>query len=217
MSVASHPPAPVVVVGARPALWSLVLTAVVAGLGLAVIAVNTLVGYLTVGLSQAVPICLGLVGCFAFTVALRLLHRAWWLAVLSVVPALFVLVGSVQLAPEAVLQERGVAQQVTITDVQTSGKRHEFALRSDSGPLDEPLVYQGSAPDYRVGQQLTVLTDPRRQVELADAEDVDAAGKRAMLVFGAAGWTLFALLAGWRGHVRRARGRQASAPLPLPY
>ncbi|WP_259275786.1 hypothetical protein [Micromonospora chalcea] len=216
MSVAPHPPTPVVVAGARPALWSLTLTAVVAGLGLAVIAVNTLVGYLTVGLSQAVPICLGLAGCFTFAVALRLLHRAWWLAALSVVPALFVLVGSVQLAPEAVLRERGVAQQVTITDVQTSGKRHEFTLRADSGPLDEPLVYSGSSPGYRVGQQLTVLVDPQGQVELADAEKVDVAGKRSMLVLGAAGWTLFALLAGWRGHVRRARGRQASAPLPLP-
>lgn len=191
------------------------MTAVVAGLGLAVIVVNTLVGYLTVGLSQAVPICLGLAGCFTVAVALRLLHRAWWLAVLSVVPALFVLVGSVQLAPEAVLQQRGVAQQVTITDVQTSGKRHEFALRGDSGPLDEPLVYRGSAPGYRVGQQLTVLTDPQGQVELADAEKVDVGGKRSMLVLGAVGWTLFALLAGWRGHVRRARGRQAMAPLSI--
>ncbi|MET8064922.1 hypothetical protein, partial [Micromonospora sp. NPDC005313] len=200
MFVSPHPPAPVAVAGTRPALWSLALTAVVAGFGLAVIVVNTLVSHLTVGLSQAVPICLGLVGCLAFAVALRLLHRAWWLAVLSVVPALFVLVGSVQLAPETVLRDRGVAQQVTITDVQTSGKRHEFALQGDSGPLDEPLVYSGSSPGYQVGQRLTVLVDPQGQVELADAEKVDVAGKRSMLVLGAVGWTLFALLAGWRGH-----------------
>ncbi|MBP1780377.1 hypothetical protein AB0B62_08000 [Micromonospora chalcea] len=212
MSVVSPPPTPVRVAGARSALWSLTMTAVLVGFGLAVIVVTAAVGHLTVGLPIAVPISVGLVGCLAFAVGLRLLHRGWWLTLLSVLPALFVLVGAVQLAPESVLRERGVAQQVTITDVQTAGKRHEFALQGDAGRLDEPLVYRGSSPGYRVGQRLTVLVDPRGEVELTDARDVDPDGKRGMLVFGAAGWTLFALVGGWRGHVSRARGRAATAP-----
>ncbi|MGC4895577.1 hypothetical protein [Micromonospora sp. DT31] len=215
MSVTSHPPTPVVVAKGRPALWSVAATAALAGLGLAVIAVSTAVGYLTVGLPIAVPIGVSLVGCFVFTVALRLLHRGWWLALLSVVPTLFVLVGTVQLAPESVLQRRGVAQQVTIAEVQTAGKRHEFVLQSDTGRLDEPLVYRGSSPGYRVGQRLTVLVDPQGKVELADAQNVDAAGKQGMLVLGAAGWTVFALVAGWRGHVNRARGRATAPPVLL--
>ena len=146
VSVVSPPPTPVRVAGARSALWSLTMTAALVGFGLAVIAVSVVVGPLTVGLPSAGPISVSLAGCFAFAVGLRLLHRGWWLTFLSVVPALFVLVGTVQLAPESVLRERGVAQQVTITDVQTAGKRHEFALQGDSGRLDEPLVYRGSSP-----------------------------------------------------------------------
>ncbi|WP_435149511.1 hypothetical protein [Micromonospora aurantiaca (nom. illeg.)] len=212
MSVVSPPPTPVRVAGARSALWSLTMTAVLVGFGLAVIAVSAVVGHLTVGLPIAVPISVALAGCLAFAVGLRLLHRGWWLTLLSVLPALFVLVGTVQLAPESVLRERGVAQQVTITDVQTAGKRHEFVLQGDTGRLDEPLVYRGSSPGYRVGQRLTVVVDPRGEVELADARDVDPDGKRGMLMLGAAGWTLLALVGGWRGHVSRARGRAATAP-----
>jgi len=188
------------------------MTAALIGFGLAVIAVATAIGYLAVGLPNAVPIVVGLAGCMAFAIAVGVLHRGWWLSVLSVVPALFVLVGAVQLAPEAVLQQRGVAQQVTITDVQITGKRHAFGLQGDTGRLDEPLVYRGSSPGYRVGQRLTVLVDPQGQVDLTDAQDVDPAGKQRMLVMGAAGWALLALLAGWRGHVSRARGRAASEP-----
>ncbi|MFD6563443.1 hypothetical protein [Micromonospora profundi] len=212
MSVQSHPPTPVRVVSARSALWSVAMTAALIGFGLAVIAVATAVGYLAVGLPNAVPIVVGLAGCMAFAIALGVLHRGWWLSVLSVAPALLVLVGAVQLAPEAVLQQRGVAQQVTITDVQTTGKRHAFGLQGDTGRLDEPLVYRGSSPGYRVGQRLTVLIDPQGRVDLTDAQDVDPAGKQRMLVLGATGWALFALLAGWRGHVSRARGRAASEP-----
>jgi predicted membrane channel-forming protein YqfA (hemolysin III family) len=70
-------------------------------------AATTCAAYLAVG-SEAVPISVGLFLGLAFVVLLSLLHRAFWLAVLSVVPGLFVLVGAVQYAPEAALERRGV-------------------------------------------------------------------------------------------------------------
>ncbi|MEU6077511.1 hypothetical protein [Micromonospora sp. NPDC047074] len=174
--------------------------------GLVVIGLNTAVAYVAVG-TKVVPIITGLVLCLAFVIAVRLLHRAAWLAFLAMVPALFVLVGSVQLAPEAVLETRGVRQEVTIVDVEVLGKRHAFTLQGADGRLDEPLIYQGSNPGHRVGDRLAVLTDPDGVVELEVADRVDSRGMLAVLLLGGLGWTFIALLAGWRGHVRRRKGR----------
>ncbi|WP_201753970.1 hypothetical protein [Micromonospora rubida] len=176
-------------------------------LGLAVAGLSVAVAYVTVGWPKAVPISTGLALCVVFAVAVGVLHRAAWLAFLSMVPALFVLVGSVQLAPEAVLEERGVRQQVTIVGVEVAGKRHAFTLRGDEGPLDEPMIYRGSNPGYRIGGTLVVLTDPDGVVALRAADRVDSRGRLVALAFGAAGWAVIALLAGWRGHVRRREGR----------
>jgi hypothetical protein len=178
-------------------------TLLVVLLGAVFAALNTAMAYVTLGVTKAVPIGFGLVLCFAFLVAVRLLHRAAWLSFLSLVPALFVLVGSVQLAPEAALDRRGVRHEVVIVSEKANHNRHEYAL---SG-VDEPLVYSGSRSSYRVGDHLTVITDPDGVVELADAATVDPAGQVTSLILGVMGWTVIAVLAGWRGHVRRRRGR----------
>jgi hypothetical protein len=44
---------------------------------------------------------------------------------------------------------------------------------------------------------------------MEQADDVDAAGRLGGLVGGTVTWTLMAVLAGWRGHVRRRRGRDS--------
>ena len=100
-----------------------------------------------------------------------------------------------------------VRQEVTIVDAEVAGKRHTFELRGDDGPLDEPLIYQGSNPGYQVGDILTVLTDPDGVIALKDADRVDSTATRGSLILGGSGWTFIALLAGWRGHVRRREGR----------
>ncbi|MEU4267069.1 hypothetical protein [Streptomyces sp. NPDC026092] len=64
------------------------------------------VSYLASGL-EAIPIMIGFVACCAHAVVLRLLHCAWWLAFLSFLPGLFVLVGSVEYPVEAALGSRG--------------------------------------------------------------------------------------------------------------
>ncbi|MFF3869556.1 hypothetical protein [Micromonospora sp. NPDC001898] len=176
-------------------------------LGPAVVGLSTAVAYATVGWPKAVPIVIGLALCVVFASVVGVLHRAAWLAFLAMVPGLFVLVGSVQLAPEAVLEARGVRQQVTIVNVEVAGKRHAFTLRGEDGPLDEPMIYRGSNPGYRTGDSLVVLTDPDGVVPLRAADRVDSHGRLVALVSGAAGWIVIALLAGWRGHVRRRKGR----------
>ena len=105
------------------------------------------------------------------------------------------------------LEARGVRQEVTIVDVSVVGKRHAFTLQGADGRLDEPLVHQGSNPSYQVGDRLAVLTDPDGVVELEAADRVDSGGMVAALLLGGAGWTFIALLAGWRGHVRRRNDR----------
>ncbi|MFF5216027.1 hypothetical protein [Micromonospora sp. NPDC000442] len=52
-----------------------------------------------------------------------------------------------------------------------------------------------------------MLTDPDGPLTLQDADRVDSGGKLTALVLGVTGWTAIALLAGWRGHVRRRTGR----------
>lgn len=181
-------------------------TALVILLGLAFIGLNTAISYAAVG-TPAVAIGTGIVLCLAFMCFIFALHRAAWLGFLSGLPALFILVGSVELAPALALEVRGVRQEVTIVDAEAAGKRHTFTLEGKDGQLDEPLIYQGSSPDYRVGEALTVLTDPDGVIELQDADSVDSPTNLATLVLGGAGWTLIAALAGWRGHVRRWKGR----------
>jgi hypothetical protein len=180
-------------------------TALVISFGGTIAVLNTGLAYLTVGITL-IPILVGFVLCLVFAVAVRLLHQATWLSLLSLAPALLVLVGSVQLAPELVLEQRGVRQEVTVLAHRVVGTSHTYTLRSDeTGVLQEPLTYSGDNPSYQIGDRLTVLSDPRGVVQLQDADKVDADGKVSALIVGVLGWTLIGLLAGWRGHRRRHR------------
>ncbi|WP_234356924.1 hypothetical protein [Streptomyces sp. NBRC 110028] len=172
-------------------------------------AATTWVAYLAVG-SEAVPIAVGLVLCLVFIVLLSLLHRAFWLAVLAAAPGLFVLVGAVQYAPEAALERRGVRESVVIvadSAAGTSGDNHRFTLRGTDGKeLKEKLEYGGDTWAPKVGERLDVLRDPEGEVPMEQADEVDAAGRLGGLIGGTVTWTLMAVLAGRRGHVRRGRG-----------
>lgn len=185
-------------------------TLFVVGIGWIIAAVNTGIAYLALGV-DVIPIITGFVGCLVFVILLRFLHHAWWLAVLSVLPAVFVLVGSVQYAPEAALDLRGVRETVRITAdsaAQDGGSNHRFSLVGPSGDkLTETLDYDGSAPEWRVGDRLTVVRDPEGVVPMEAASDVDPDGRLGSLAMGVGGWTGLALLAGRRGFVRRRAGR----------
>ncbi|MGW7465085.1 hypothetical protein ACWGJT_10325 [Streptomyces xantholiticus] len=175
----------------------------------AIAAGNTGLAYVTVGM-DFIPISAGVVLCLVFVIALRLLHDAWWIAVLSTVPALFVLVGSVQYAPEAALDRRGVRETVTITADSAEGttsENHQFTLAGPNGELDETLEYRGTNPGYEVGDRIEILRDPEGTVPLEDAADVDPEARLDGLVMGVAAWTGMTLLAGRRGHVLRRRGK----------
>lgn len=178
------------------------------------------VAYLTLG-SEWIPIFVGVVLCLAFAVALLLLHQALWLTVLSSVPALFVLVGAVQYAPEAALESRGVREKVVIvadSAAGTSSDNHRFTLRTaDGDELEEKLTHDGDVWAPKVGDRLDVIRDPQGYVPMEQADDVDAAGRLGGLIAGTAGWTLIAVLAGWRGHVRRRQGRGESLLLRLAW
>ncbi|GAA4546779.1 hypothetical protein ACFYN9_14220 [Streptomyces collinus] len=178
------------------------------------------IAYLTLG-SEWIPIMVGVVLCLAFAVALLLLHRALWLTVLSSVPALFVLVGAVQYAPEAALELRGVRENVVIvadSAAGTSSGNHRFTLRATNGDeLEEKLGHDGDMWVPKVGDRLDVIRDPKGVVPMEQADDVDAAGRMSGLISGTVGWTLIAILAGWRGHVRRRRGHGESLLLQLAY
>ncbi|MET7294307.1 hypothetical protein ABZS79_19625 [Streptomyces griseoloalbus] len=165
-----------------------------------------------------VPIAVGVVLCLAFVVLLALLHRAGWIALLSLVPALFILVGAVQYAPEAALEVRGVRESVVIVaDSATGkdGKNHRLTLRTaDGGELKERLTHKGSGAP-RVGDRFDVIRDPEGVVPMEQADDVDAAGRLGGLIAGLVAWTLMAVLAGRRGHVRRRQGKTESLLLSL--
>ncbi|MFI9818949.1 hypothetical protein ACIHFC_00495 [Streptomyces sp. NPDC052013] len=168
----------------------------------------------------AVPIIVGTVLCLAFAVLLALLHRAGWIAFLSLVPALFVLVGAVQYAPEAALEARGVRESVVIVAdsvAETGGDNHRFTLRTTDGgeELEERLTYNGDAWAPEVGERLDVVRDPEGVVPMEQADEVDPAGRLSGLVAGVVAWTLMAVLAGRRGHVRRRRGKTESLLLSL--
>jgi hypothetical protein len=203
---AAAPPAGSTRAGAWPAGKSATRTALVVLLGLAFIGLNTAIAYAAVG-SKVISIVTGVVFCLVFMIVVRLLHRAMWLSLLSFIPGLFVLVGSVELAPDLALENRGVRQEVTIVDAEVAGKQHTFTLEGEDGPLGEPLIFRGSAPGYQVGDTLTVLTDPDGVIALKEADRVDPTAMLRSLVIGGSGWTFIALMAGWRGHVRRREGR----------
>ncbi|GGL00099.1 hypothetical protein GCM10010094_71000 [Streptomyces flaveus] len=155
--------------------------------------------------------------CILFAVALILLHRAAWLAVLSAVPSLFVLVGAVQYAPEAALEQRGVRESVVIvadSAAGTSSDNHRFTLRGkDGSELEEKLEYNGDAWAPKVGDRLDVISDPQGEVPMEEADEVDASGRLDGLIGGTVTWTLMVVLAGWRGHVRRRRGIEYDLPV----
>ncbi|MFI0818211.1 hypothetical protein ACH4TX_16250 [Streptomyces sp. NPDC021098] len=176
---------------------------------------TTCAAYLAVG-TEAVPIAVGVLLCLAFAVLLALLHRAFWLAVLSVAPSLFVLVGAVQYAPEAALERRGVRESVVIvadSAAGTSSDKHRFTLRGTDGKeLEEKLGYDGDAWVPKVGERLDVLRDPEGELPMEQADDVDATGRLGSLIAGTVTWNLMAVLAGRRGHVRRRRGIEMPDP-----
>ncbi|MGP3972262.1 hypothetical protein [Streptomyces sp. 6N223] len=200
-----------------PVIWS---TAGAFGraLGLALLAwavAGTIaaLSYLSLGFI-GIPIVAGTMLGLGYILLVMLAHRASWLGLLAFLPGVFVLVGAVQYAPEAALERRGVEERVTIVGLDKpspDSNRHLFELRTDEGRLlDEPLDYQGSSPPYEIGDRLAIIRDPEGTVPLEDAEKVDSAGKRGMLIGGATGWSLIALYAVRRGHVRRRRGQDTT-------
>ncbi|MFE6160720.1 hypothetical protein ACFQ7F_17615 [Streptomyces sp. NPDC056486] len=187
-----------------------VFTLVVMGLGWAIAAANTGISYLAVG-TDVIPIITGLIGCFAFAILLAYLHNALWLALVSFLPAVFVLVGSVQIAPEAALDVRGVRESVRIAADSADddgSNNHRFTLVGPEGKLDEPLTYDGNNPEWEVGDRLDVISDPEGVVPMEAATDVDPAGQIGTLAMGVVGWTGITLLAGLRGFVRRRAGHR---------
>ncbi|KOT35832.1 hypothetical protein ADK41_24285 [Streptomyces caelestis] len=165
-----------------------------------------------------VPIAVGVPLCLAFAVFLMLLHRAGWIALLSFVPGLFILVGAVQYAPEAALEVRGVRESVAIVADsvdETGGDNHRFTLRTADGEeLAERFTYNGSGAP-RAGDRFDVLRDPEGVAPMERADEVDAAGRLNGLIGGLVAWTLMAVLAGRRGHVRRRCGKTDSLLLSL--
>lgn len=165
----------------------------------------------------AVPIVVGLALCLTFGGLLIWLHRAGWIALLSLAPGLMVLVGAVQYAPELALEVRGVRESVVIVadDADgTGGKNHRLSLRTEDGrELAERMTYKGDRA--RPGQRLDVIRDPEGVVPLERADQVDAAGRLHGAFAGLVTWTLMAALAGWRGHVRRRQGKEGSLLLSL--
>ncbi|MFH8926026.1 hypothetical protein [Streptomyces pristinaespiralis] len=176
----------------------------------AIAAGNTGIAYVSLG-NDVVPIVTGCLAVLAFVVVLRVLHHAWWLALLSLVPGLFLLVGTVQYAPEAALERRGVRESVVVTADSaegTSSKDHRFTLVGPDGELEETLRYRGSNPGIRVGDRLEVIRDPEGVVPPAKADDVDPKGRLSGLITGVAGWSVITLAAGWRGHYLRRSDRE---------
>lgn len=128
----------------------------------------------------AVPIVVGLALCLAFGGLLVWLHRAGWIALLSLAPGLMVLVGAVQYAPELALEVRGVRESVVIVADSADGaggKSHRLTLRTEDGrELAERMTYKGDGAP-RPGQRLDVIRDPDGVVPMERADQVDAAGR----------------------------------------
>ncbi|WP_246574572.1 hypothetical protein [Streptomyces genisteinicus] len=175
----------------------------------AIAAGNTALAYVSLG-NDVIPIVTGCLLAVGFVIVLRLLHHAWWLALLSVVPGLFVLVGSVQYAPEAALERRGVRETAVVTADSAAGtesKDHRFTLTGPGGELDETLRYRGSDPGIRVGDRIEIVRDPEGVVAMERADEVDPEARLGGLVGGAAAWSVITVAAGWRGHYLRRSGR----------
>ncbi|MFE0103678.1 hypothetical protein [Streptomyces sp. NPDC059009] len=183
----------------------LIGTAVVLVIGWVAAAGNTGIAYATLG-TDWIPVATGCVGGFVFVIALHLLHEVLWTLLLAAAAGVLVLVGSVQYAPEAALERRGIREQVTIVEHKAiSRSSHEFTLRGPDGRLDETLTYDGASPGHEVGDRLEILRDPERVVPLEPAADVDASGQLGSLITGVGVWTALTLIAGRRAHVRRRR------------
>lgn len=185
-------------------------TLVVTGVGWVVAAVNTGISYLALGM-DVIPIVTGFIGCLVFLLLLCFLHCAWWLAFCSAVPALFVLVGSVQYAPEATLVSRGVRETVRVTADSAAtegGSDHHFTLVGQSGRLKETLDSGEGRPKWQVGDRVDVIHDPKGVIPIEVASDVDPDNRLGSLIMGVVGWTGITLLAGRRGFVRRSAGRR---------
>ncbi|MFE8951223.1 MULTISPECIES: hypothetical protein [Streptomyces] len=166
----------------------------------------------------AVPIAVGVLLFLVFAGLLAWLHRAGWIALLSLAPGLFVLVGAVQYAPELALEVRGVQESVVVvadSAAETGGKNHRYTLRAEDGRvLDERLSYNGSGGP-RVGDAFDVVLDPEGVAPMERADQVDPAGRLGGAVAGLVVWTLMTPVAGWRGHVRRRQGKESSLLLSL--
>ncbi|GAA1825694.1 hypothetical protein GCM10009682_51840 [Luedemannella flava] len=176
-------------------------TARLVGYGLGFAALNTAIAYVLAGVNTFA--FLSGVGFSAlFAVAVAKVDRTVLLSLLSLIPAVLVVVGSVQFGIERGMDDRGERHVVTIIDHKVEFETmHSFLLRGDDAEvLPEPLEYVGKNPPYQVGDRLTVLVDI---VGLRPAADVDPAGKLLLLILGVVGWTGVAVLAGWRGHRRR--------------
>jgi hypothetical protein len=187
----------------------LLFTPVMVGLGWIIAAANTRISYLALGM-DVIPIITSLIGCLVLAILLRFLHHAWWLAFFSFLPSVFVLVGSVQYAPEAALDSRGVRETVRITadSAAVGDSNHRFTLTGRSGELEETLDYAGDDPDWKVGDRIEVISDPEGVIPLEAASDVDPGSQLGALAMGVVGWTGITLLAGRRGFMRRRAGRR---------
>ncbi|MCX5384585.1 hypothetical protein [Streptomyces sp. NBC_00083] len=184
-------------------------TLAVMGIGWIIAAVNTGISYLALGM-DVIPIVTGLIGCLAFAILLRFLHCAWWLAFCSFLPAVLVLVGSVQYAPEATLDDRGVREsgRVAADSAAAGDSNHRFTLIGPAGRLKETLDYDGDDPSWHVGDRVEVIRDPKGVIPLEVSSDVDPANRLGSLAMGVGGWTGITLLAGRRGFVRRRASRR---------
>ncbi|MFE3095063.1 hypothetical protein ACFXG1_14665 [Streptomyces sp. NPDC059248] len=195
-----------------PVRTSVRRTLLVVAIGLGAAAANTLIAYLAMGITDFIAIMASVIFGLVVAVALRFLHRAWWLAALSLLPSLMVMFGAGDYTPHLALEQRGVREQVVITADSAAGtesNRHAYTLRGEHGVLAEKLVWRGGGSPYRVGDRIEILRDPEGIAPLWDRADVDSAEKMDWLLWGTATWTAMALLAGYRGHIRRKKNKQS--------
>ncbi|MFC0597923.1 hypothetical protein [Streptomyces palmae] len=97
--------------------------------------------------------------------------------------------------------------RITADSAADDGSNHRFTLVGRSGKLKETLDYDGSDPEWKVGDRIEVISDPEGTVPLGAAFDVDPEGRLGTLLL-VIGWTGITLLAGRRGFLRRRAGRR---------
>ncbi|MFI1015984.1 hypothetical protein [Streptomyces sp. NPDC020965] len=164
------------------------------------------------GITGFIAVMASVIFGLVIAVALRALHRAWWLAALSLVPSLMVMFGAGDYTPELALEQRGVREQVTITADSAAGtdnKCHAYTLRGDQGILKEKTVWRGGGSPYEVGDRIEILRDPEGIPPLWDRSDVDSAEKLD--------WLIWEPLPGrpwrsWPGTAGTSAGRRTSSP-----